>query len=49
MKVMIPTFYGKRDYLDQALINGADGYLLKREMDQELRAAIQAIRRGEVY
>jgi DNA-binding NarL/FixJ family response regulator len=49
VKVLILTMYGERDYLDLAMLNGADGYLVKKEMELELYPAIQAVRRGEFY
>ena len=49
IKVMILTFHREKDYLHQAMLNGVDGYILKKDIDQELYSAIQAVRRGKVY
>ncbi len=48
IKVMILTSHREKEYLQQAMLNGVDGYLLKEDMDQELYSAIQDIRRGKV-
>ncbi len=49
IKLIILTVHREKDYLDQAMMNGVDGYILKQDMDQELSSGIQAVRRGEVY
>ena len=49
IKVLILTVHREKEYLNNALLNGADGYILKQEMDQELYSAIQAVRCGKVY
>lgn len=49
IKVLILTFHREKDYLHQAMLNGVDGYILKKDIDQELYSAIQAVRRGKVY
>ena len=49
IKVLILTFHGEKDYLHQAMLTGVDGYILKKDMDQELSSAIQAVRRGKAY
>ncbi|MGA7577371.1 MAG: response regulator transcription factor [Desulfobaccales bacterium] len=49
IKVIILTVHKEKDYLDQAMMNGVDGYILKQDMDQELYSGIQAVRRGVVY
>lgn len=49
VKVIILTVPSEKDYLDQAMTNGGDGYLLKQDLDQELFSGIQTVRRGEVY
>ncbi|MGA8573023.1 MAG: response regulator transcription factor [Desulfobaccales bacterium] len=49
IKVIILTVHMEKDYLNHAMINGVDGYILKQDMDQELYSGIQAVRRGEVY
>jgi len=49
IKVIILTVHREKNYLNQAMINKVDGYILKQDMDQELYRGIQAVRRGEVY
>jgi DNA-binding NarL/FixJ family response regulator len=49
VKVLILTMHKKREYLNDALAAGADGYLLKEDAAKELLTAIQKIRQGEVY
>jgi DNA-binding NarL/FixJ family response regulator len=49
VKVLILTVHREKGYVDQAITYGAEGYLLKDEMDHELLPAIQAVRHGQVY
>jgi DNA-binding NarL/FixJ family response regulator len=49
IKVLILTIHREKDYLHQAMSNGVNGYILKKDMDQELYSAIQAVRHGEAY
>jgi DNA-binding NarL/FixJ family response regulator len=49
VKVLILTMHKKREYLNDALAAGADGYLLKEDAAKELRSAIQKIRQEEIY
>jgi DNA-binding NarL/FixJ family response regulator len=49
IKVLILTVHKGKDYLDQAMSNGIDGYLLQQEMDEELHPAIQSVRSGKFY
>jgi DNA-binding NarL/FixJ family response regulator len=49
IKVLILTDYNEKDFLDWAMSNGVDGYLLKQEMDEELDTAIQSVRSGKFY
>ena len=49
VKVLILTMHNSWDYLHQAIIAGADGYLLKEDANTELFPAIKKIRKGEVY
>jgi len=49
IKVLILTMHKSQEYLDQALLAGAEGYLLKEEMDRELLPAIAALRRGRTF
>jgi DNA-binding NarL/FixJ family response regulator len=49
MKVLILTMHKDKDYLQKALMSGADGYLLKEDADSELFSAIQTIRSNKTY
>jgi DNA-binding NarL/FixJ family response regulator len=46
-KVLILSMHG--EYLHQALLAGADGYLLKEDTDRELFSAIDHVREGRIY
>jgi DNA-binding NarL/FixJ family response regulator len=49
IKVLILTLHSRREYVDQARLAGAEGYLLKDEADKELLLAIETLRRGGTY
>jgi two-component system response regulator NreC len=49
IKVLILTLHNRREYVDQARLVGADGYLLKDEVDKELLPAIETLRQGSTY
>jgi DNA-binding NarL/FixJ family response regulator len=49
IKVLILTMHKEKAYLNQAMLNGVDAYVLKQEMDQELFPAIQSVRAGNSY
>ncbi len=49
IKILILTLHNRPEYLDQARLAGADGYLLKEEVDKELLSAIGSIRQGRTY
>jgi len=49
IKVLILTMHRSKEYLRQALENGADGYLLKEDADLALFSAIDAVRQGQVF
>lgn len=49
VKILILTMYDDRHYLQEALRNGAAGYVLKKAADTELITAIQAVLKGEFY
>ncbi|RMF47202.1 MAG: DNA-binding response regulator [Anaerolineae bacterium] len=48
-RILVLTMHSDPQYLQQAIRNGAAGYLLKKAADSELLAAIEAVMRGEVY
>jgi DNA-binding NarL/FixJ family response regulator len=47
VKVLLLTMH--KEYLQQALSAGADGYLLKEDADRDLFSAIENIREGRVH
>lgn len=47
LHILVLTMH--KEYLHQALAAGADGYLLKEDVDRELFAAIRHIRQGKTY
>jgi DNA-binding NarL/FixJ family response regulator len=49
IKVLIVTLHNRREYVDQARLAGAEGYLLKDEVDKGLLAAIEILRQGGTY
>jgi DNA-binding NarL/FixJ family response regulator len=49
IKVLILTLHNHQEYVDRARLAGADGYLLKDEVDKELLAAIATLRQGSTY
>src|SRR4030043_1479743 len=49
VKVLILTMHKSQEYLDQALLAGAEGYLLKEEMDRDPLPAIAALRHGRTF
>jgi len=49
IKVLILTLHSRREYVDQARLAGAEGYLLKDEVEKELLPAIEALRQGNTY
>jgi len=49
VKVLILTMHKKKEYLNDALAAGADGYLLKEDAAKELLSAIKKTRQGEIY
>lgn len=49
IKVLLLTMHRRKDFLQQAIEAGVDGFMLKEDADYGLIQAIQAIRRGEKY
>jgi DNA-binding NarL/FixJ family response regulator len=49
VKVLILTMHKSEEYLAMAMSYGADGYMLKEEIDFGLHSAIQTIQRGNVF
>ncbi len=49
VKVLFLSIHNNQEYLDYAVAGGAEGYLLKDEMDSEILSAIAIIRQGGNY
>jgi DNA-binding NarL/FixJ family response regulator len=49
VKVIFLTMHRSREFLQQALETGADGFLLKEDADFELLRAIQTVRGGKKF
>jgi len=49
VKVLILSMHKDKEYLHQAILAGAEGYVLKENMFKELFPAIETIREGNVY
>ena len=47
--MLILTLHNRREYVDQARLAGAEGYLLKDEAIKELLPAIEGLRQGGTY
>jgi DNA-binding NarL/FixJ family response regulator len=49
VKVLILTIHQEEEYLNQALTVGVQGYLLKKDADEDIFFAIEKILNGEFY
>ncbi len=49
IKVLILSMHKDKEYLSQAILEGAEGYLIKETVDKELLPAIETIMRGRLY
>jgi len=49
IQILVLTMHDDASYLQQALVAGASGYILKMAVDSELLMAIRAVMRGETY
>lgn len=49
VKVLILTMHKKKEYLNNAIAAGVDGYLLKEDAPKELLTAMDTIREGMIY
>jgi DNA-binding NarL/FixJ family response regulator len=49
IKVLILSMHRSKEYLQQALAVGVDGYLLKEDADVALFAAIEVVRQGKTF
>ena len=49
LKILLLTMHKKKEFIQQAMEAGADGYLLKEDADTELLKAIKTIREGNKF
>jgi DNA-binding NarL/FixJ family response regulator len=49
LKVLILTMHKNKDFINKAMHNGADGYLLKDDQPESFQSAIESIRKGKSY
>jgi DNA-binding NarL/FixJ family response regulator len=49
IKVLVLSMHKDKEYLGRAILNGAEGYLLKENAGRELLKAIETIRNGGLY
>lgn len=49
IKILILTMHRNEDYVYECLVSGAHGYILKEDADTELVAAMEAIRRDNIF
>ena len=49
VKVLVLTMHKEKEYLEQALAAGAEGFVLKEDIDQVLLEAIDALRHGRRF
>jgi DNA-binding NarL/FixJ family response regulator len=49
VKILVLTMHKKKEFLRQALQDGADGFLLKEDAGSELIRAVQTVRNDEKY
>ena len=49
IKILLLTMHRKKEFIQQAMAAGADGYLLKEDADTELLKAVKTIREGNKF
>jgi len=49
IKIIFLSMYEHKEYLDYAMGSGAEGFVIKQNVDLELNTAIEKIRGGEIY
>jgi DNA-binding NarL/FixJ family response regulator len=49
VKILVLTMHKKKEFLRQALMDGADGFLLKEDAGSELIRAVETVRNGGKY
>ncbi len=49
IKIVVLTMHRKKEFIRQALVDGADGFLLKEDPGGQLIRAVEAVRNGEKF
>jgi DNA-binding NarL/FixJ family response regulator len=49
LKILVLTMHRKKEFIRQALADGADGFLLKEDEASELVRAVHAVQKGQKY
>ena len=49
VRILVVTMHNDKEYLYQAISQGADGYFLKKDAGTELFSAIERIQKGKIY
>jgi DNA-binding NarL/FixJ family response regulator len=49
LKILVLTMHRKKEFIRQALADGADGFLLKEDKASELVRAVHAVQKGQKY
>jgi DNA-binding NarL/FixJ family response regulator len=49
VKVLMLTIHKYKEYAERAMSMGAEGYLLKEEVSDELMSAITSLRKGQTF
>ncbi len=49
VKIVVLTMHRKKEFIRQALVDGADGFLLKEDPSGQLIRAVEAVRKGGKY
>jgi DNA-binding NarL/FixJ family response regulator len=49
VKIVVLTMHRKKEFIRQALVDGADGFLLKEDPGGQLIRAVEAVRKGEKF
>jgi DNA-binding NarL/FixJ family response regulator len=49
VKILVLTMHRKKEFIHQALADGAEGFLLKEDPSSELIRAVQTVKKGEKY
>jgi two-component system response regulator NreC len=49
LKILVLSMHRDKEYVSQAIENGAEGYVIKETADKELLPAIEIIMQGKLY